>query len=108
MKALTIVAALLSITLNSSVVFASDGSDPSTPAWQCTNTCNWARQDTGYEDLMIPCATAGCKYMDTDPNLDVNNCKLRCSFTFNQTVKDYTGKTQYDWCAYGCQSYPTE
>ncbi|MCP4339137.1 MAG: hypothetical protein GY799_09690 [Desulfobulbaceae bacterium] len=101
----TIFAALLGTTLNSSAVFASDGSDP---LWQCTNTCNWAAQDTGYGDLMVPCATAGCNYMDADPNLDVNNCKLRCSFTFNQTDKDYTGKTQYDWCAYGCDAYPTK
>ncbi len=105
----TIFAALVGSTLNSSAVFASDGNlDPNTPLWQCTNTCNWDAQDTGYGDLMIPCATAGCNYIDADPNHDVDSCKLRCAFTFNNTVKDYTGKTQYDWCAHGCNVYPTE
>ena len=98
MRALVIIAAFFCITMTSATASASDALD------QCANTCNWAAQDTGNQALKDPCILGGCKNMDAKP--DVSTCKARCTFTYNNTNKDYTGHTDYYWCSYGCEAYP--
>ncbi len=101
MKALTIVAVFFCITLTSATASATQA-----PLDACANTCNWEAQDTGRQELKEPCILGGCKYMDADQNL--LNCKVECTFSYNSTNPDYTGNTDYDWCYFGCTSYPTQ
>ncbi len=97
----TIIAVFYCITLTSATASVTQS-----PLDACVNTCNWAVQDTGRQELKAPCILGGYKYMDTNQNLQKR--KIECTFIYNSTNPDYTGNTGYDWCYYGCTSYPTQ